>query len=211
LLSESHLLETLGGVVPVFGDLFDSGPADEGERVIAPLREIGAPIADLSARMPWVQAQKFLNADYPDGRCYYWKSLYLDRLDEEVIDVLMRHAQTRPSILFSVDIWLLGGAASRVPPTETAFWNRDAPYMLGIEANWELREDATANITWARNLFDAMSSYSGGGVYLNFPGFHEGPEALVQAAYDPNAKRLREVKAAYDPDDLFPGLLGRSG
>ena len=188
-----------------------TGPVDCGEAAIAPLREIGQPIADLSGCMPWVEAQKFLDPDYPDGRCYYWKSVYFDRLDAEVIDVLQRHAEKRPSVLSSIDIWLLGGAASRIAPTATAFWNRHSPYMLGIEANWERREDADANVRWARELFDAMEPYSDGGVYLNFPGFLEDRDALVRAAYGDNAERLRQVKTAYDPEDLFPGLLGRPG
>lgn len=187
-----------------------SGPVDEGERAIAPLRELGEPIADLSARMPWVDAQKFLDADYPNGRYYYWKSVYFERLDEEVIELLKRHTEARPSPLSSIDIWLLGGTASRIDPSETAFWNRKAPYMLGIEANWERREDADANIRWARGLFEAMQPYSSGGVYLNFPGFMEDRGTLVRAAYGENAQRLREIKAAYDPEGLFPGILGRA-
>jgi FAD/FMN-containing dehydrogenase len=185
-----------------------SGSAEDGERAIAPLREMGEPIADLSARMPWVDAQKFLDADYPNGRCYYWKSLYFERLDEEVIELLKAHTEARPSPLSSIDIWLLGGAASRIDPSETAFWNRKTPYMLGIEANWERLEDADANIRWARGLFDAMQPYSSGGVYLNFPGFLEDREALVRAAYGENTERLREIKAGYDPEGLFPGILG---
>jgi FAD/FMN-containing dehydrogenase len=187
-----------------------SGPVDEGERAIAPLREMGEPIADLSARMPWVEAQRFLDADYPNGRNYYWKSIYFEHLDEEVIELLKRHTEARPSPLSSIDIWLLGWTASRIDPSETAFWNRKASYMLGIEANWERREDADANIRWARGLFEAMQPYSSGGVYLNFPGFLEDREALVRAAYGENTGRLREIKAAYDPEGLFPGILGNA-
>ena len=186
-----------------------TGPVDDGEAAIAPLREIGRPIADLSGRMPWVEVQKFLDPNYPDGRCYYWKSLYLDRLDAEAIETLKRHAEARPSVISSINIWLLGGAASRIAPTATAFWNRHSSYMLGIEANWERREDADANVRWARELFDAMQPYSGGGVYLNFPGYLEDRDGLVRAAYGENAARLQQIKAAYDPEDLFPGLLGR--
>jgi hypothetical protein len=33
---------------------------------------------------------------------------------------------------------------------------------------------------------------------------------MIRAAYGPNAERLREIKAAYDPDGVFPGLLSRA-
>ena len=54
------------------------GPPDAGEKVLAPLRELATPIADLSGRMPYVQLQQFLDEDYPRGRHYYWKSAALD-------------------------------------------------------------------------------------------------------------------------------------
>ncbi len=73
-----------------------TGPFEKGEHVIAPLREIGTPIADLSAPMTWVEAQKFLDGDYPDGAFYYWKSLYIDRMDEETIKAIAEHTASRP-------------------------------------------------------------------------------------------------------------------
>jgi FAD/FMN-containing dehydrogenase len=184
-----------------------TGPAEAAEQVLAPLRNIGRPLADLSAQMPWAEAQKFLDADYPDGLYYYWKSLYLDRLDEKVIDVLAAYTASRPSSESSIDVWFLGGAASRVPPGATAFCQRQAPIMIGIEANFHHREDADANIAWARDLHRDLQPFSSGGNYLNFPGFVEDREDLLRGAYGPNLARLRRVKAQYDPQNLFPGLL----
>jgi hypothetical protein len=161
----------------------------------------------LSAPMTWIQAQRFLDDDYPDGGLYYWKSLYLDRLDGEVISTLSRHTKNRPSPMSSIDVWMLGGAGGRASSSETAFCRRDAPYMLGIEANWQRREDSEANIQWARTLYDDMQQFSQEGIYLNFPGFIEDKEALLQAAYGPNLERLRKVKAQYDPGGVFSGLL----
>ena len=79
--------------------------------------------------------------------------------------------------------------------------------MLGIEANWDKREDASANIDWARNVIKDMQRFTSGGSYLNFPGFVEEKEALLQGSYGPNLSRLREIKAKYDPSNLFSGLL----
>jgi FAD/FMN-containing dehydrogenase len=157
--------------------------------------------------MPWTEAQKFLDADYPEGLFYYWKSIYLNRIDEEVIGVLADHTEKRPSAESSIDVWFFGGAASRVPPGETAFDQRQAPIMIGIEANFHRREDAEANVAWARALHRDLQPFSGGGSYLNFPGFVEDKEDLLRGAYGPNLERLQKVKARYDPQNLFPGLL----
>ena len=184
-----------------------TGPFEEGEKVIAPLREIGTPIADLSAPMTWVEAQQFLDEDYPDGAFYYWKSIYMDHLDSEVLEALSRHTAARPSSESSIDVWMLEGAMSRINPGDTAFFKRDAPYMLGIEANWHKREDATANIDWAKNVVKDMQRFTKGGSYLNFPGFVEEREALLQGSYGTNLERLRAIKAKYDPLNFFPGIL----
>ncbi len=164
------------------------------------------PIADLSGPRRYLDVQKFFDADYPDGMFYYWKSAYLKRVDDEVIDALIRHAQTRPSPLTSLDLWFLGGAMNRVAPDKTAYARRDARYSLAIESNWTDPEQSDVNIAWSREVFDDMQRFSRG-AYLNFPGFVEDHERLLRDAYGPNLDRLREIKARYDPDNLFQGLL----
>lgn len=183
-----------------------SGPFEQGQAAIQPLRELAEPIADFSGPMPFAQVQTFLDADYPDGMLYYWKSAYLQRLDDEVIDVLIDHASRRPSALSSPDVWFLGGAFARAPPDQTAFARRDVPYVLGIEANWREPSQSDANIAWARAIYDAAQPFARG-LYLNFPGFVEDGDRLLQGAYEANYPRLQAVKARYDPDNLFQGTL----
>ena len=134
-----------GAPVLVVG-AFWAGHLAEGERAIQPFRELGTPIADLSGPMPYVAAQSLFDAEYPNGRRYYWKSIYLENLDDPVIAMLAEHAARRPSPLSSVDIWALGGAFARVTPDHGAFFRRDAPFLVGIEANWDEPEQDAANI-----------------------------------------------------------------
>jgi FAD/FMN-containing dehydrogenase len=184
-----------------------TGPFDQGEQVIAPLRSIGTPVADLSAPMSWTEAQQILDPDYPDGDFYYWKSIYLDRLDDDVVRALSRHTAARPSPLSSIDVWYLGRAMGRIGPTDTAFCQRSAPYMVGIEANWKDPGTSDANIDWAREVFADLQQFSSGGHYLNFPGFFEERERLLKGAYGPNLARLQAVKAHFDPGNMFCGAL----
>ena len=55
-----------------------AGEVDEGEEALGPLREFGEPIVDFSGPMPYVEAQKLLDEDYPNGKRYYWKSQNVD-------------------------------------------------------------------------------------------------------------------------------------
>ncbi|SDM97539.1 FAD/FMN-containing dehydrogenase [Halogranum gelatinilyticum] len=176
---------------------------ETGLNVLAPLREFDTPVLDFSGIMPYTEFQRVLDEDYPDGRRYYWKSTYLTGLSDAAIDAIVAASETAPSPLSTVDVWQLGGAIADVDEGETAFGERDAPYMLGIEANWDDAEGDDANIAWARELYETMQEFSPGGLYVNFPGFGEEGEELVRAVYGDNYDRLQQVKARYDPDNLF--------
>ena len=63
--------------------------------MLAPVRSFGAPIADLFAPLPYVQMQSILDAAFPFGMRYRWRSTFLERLPSEAIDVLSG-AERRP-------------------------------------------------------------------------------------------------------------------
>jgi FAD/FMN-containing dehydrogenase len=180
-----------------------TGEAEEGERVLRPLRELGGAIADLSARMPYTVAQSLFDEDYPDGWRYYWKSQNISALNDEVIEHLLTHAEAAPSDHSTVDIWYQGGAMSRIQASETAFGDRSAPVWVGVEANWEDAQDDEANIAWVRECVADMRRFSGGGAYLNFAGFFEEGDRLIREAFGENHKRLVDLKNKYDPTNLF--------
>ena len=54
---------------------------------------------------------------------------------------------------------------------------------------------------WAVGYYDAVHPHSSGGAYINFM-MEEGQER-VQASYRGNYDRLAEIKAKYDPNNLF--------
>jgi FAD/FMN-containing dehydrogenase len=184
-----------------------SGPFEKGEEAIRPFRELGEPLADLSGPMPFQEVQQFLDADYPDGRNYYWKSSYLEELSDETIAKLIAHTKTRPSQLTSIDVWFLGGALQRVPAGATAFGQRQSPFLIGVESNWDEADREEENIGWAREVIEDMQSISDAAAYLNFPGFSEEGEAQLVKAFGDNFPRLQEVKAKYDPDNVFRANL----
>ena len=184
-----------------------SGAQEDAEEATKPLRELAEPVVDMSGPMPFLVAQQLFDPEYPDGRRYYWKSTYLSDVGSAEADLLGRYAASRPSALSSIDVWFLGGAMRNEPDGGSAFAKRDASYLLGIEANWDDARDDDANITWVRELFGEASELSPGGTYLNFPGFVEEGEQLLRETYGANYERLQEVKAAYDPDNVFRSNL----
>jgi FAD/FMN-containing dehydrogenase len=195
---ESHGEPYVALLAPYPGD-----DPEEGERVLRPMREIAEPIADLSGVMRYMDAQAILDEDYPDGWRYYWKSVNVPDLSGAVIERLAGHAAAAPSPHSTIDVWYQGGAIARVGEDETAFANRGEPYLLGIEGNWEGERGSDENVAWVRDVFSDMRSFSGGGIYLNFPGFLEEGEELLHEGYGRNYARLVDVKTKYDPTNLF--------
>jgi FAD/FMN-containing dehydrogenase len=102
-----------------------SGPLEAGEAFIEPLRRLGEPILDLSGRWPYLQVQQAFDPLFPKGEfAHYWKSLYLDRLDDAAIDLIFAQYQARPSTRTLIPIRHLGGAIRRVAGASTAFGDR---------------------------------------------------------------------------------------
>ena len=180
-----------------------AGPVEEGEQALAPLREFADPIADFSELMPYTEFQQLLDEDYPDGMRYYWKSLYLDGLSDSAIDGIEYWANAAPSPLSTVDVWQLGGAITDVGLEESAFAGRHAPFLLGVEANWEDPANDDANVDWVRDCLDDMRQFSDGSVYLNFPGFFEEGDDMMQTTFGPAYEPLVALKDEYDPTNLF--------
>jgi FAD/FMN-containing dehydrogenase len=180
------------------------GPADEGERVVAPLRSFGEPLVDFSGRMPYRTIQALYDGLFPKGRdrCY-WKSTYLSRLDDEVIGEITARMAKRPSEMTFASIWKFGGFVQRVAADATAFGDRSMPFMLSLDAIWPGADDDDANIGWVRSFWQDMQRYSTGRLYLNFPGHGEGA-SLVRDAFGAEVyARLAKIKHRYDPDNLF--------
>ena len=201
--AEAFPADIHGKAVVIIAAMY-AGDAAEGERILKPLRELAKPVLDLSGQMPYAVMQSAFDPFFPKGWLYYWKSRYLDRLDQETIRAITHYASTRPSPMSLMALWHVGGgAASRVPADATAFGTRDAPYLISFDTTWTDPAHTDQNIAWTRAAWADMGRFGGGGLYLNFAGFGEEKEALVRAGYGANYERLAALKATYDPENLF--------
>jgi FAD/FMN-containing dehydrogenase len=92
---------------------------------------------------------------------------------------------------------------SRVDEAATAYGGRDAAFLVTGEVSWTEPSQSDDAIAFGREFWDAMGKHSTGGLYLNFPGLGEEKEELVKAGYGTNYERLAQLKAKYDPTNLF--------
>jgi len=177
-----------------------AGAADEGERVLQPLRQLATPVLDLSGQMPFCMVQKSFDPFFPKGgHLYYNKSTDLKSLDDEVLDALILRAHEKPTPASILVLWLYGGAMSRVPVNATLFRGRDVPILYSIDLAWDDPAESEKHIRWAREYIKALQPYSAGGLYTNFA---SDPEAAT-AAFGANYQRLVELKNKHDPYNFF--------
>lgn len=186
-----------------------TGDVVDGARLVEPMRALGEPLIDLSGPIPWLAMQGLFDPFVPkEGLRYYWKSVYLNGLDEELIDHLVDVAATIPSKNTYHVILPFGGAMSRVPADATAFGRRDIPYVFEFDSMWPDAADDDRNLEWTRSAWQRTQEFSPGGLYLNFPGFGEDEETMVRSSVgDANYRRLVALKDKYDPTNLFRSNL----
>jgi FAD/FMN-containing dehydrogenase len=179
-----------------------SGTTEQAEEFFAPIRaKFGPPILDWVGPIPHPVLQGMFDGLYPAGDQWYWKADFFNELTDEAIDRHVEFGSNLPTWQSTMHLYPVDGAASRVANDATA-WNwRDAKWgqvIVGVSKDAADKDRITA---WARAYWEAMHPHSAGGAYVNMM-MEEGQER-VQASYGDNYDRLAQVKATYDPGNLF--------
>jgi FAD/FMN-containing dehydrogenase len=181
-----------------------AGPADQGERLLAPVRAIAPPAIDTLAPVRYAEWQSSLDWRWPYGRRYYWKSHMTPVLSDGLLDAIAEYAARAPSEFSRITIEHYHGAYSRVHRSDTAYWHRDASYQVVIAAGWENPAVDAAVIAWVREAHEAMSPFATNAAFLNFTVVDEDDrQARTRAGYGDNYQRLAEIKTKFDPTNLF--------
>jgi FAD/FMN-containing dehydrogenase len=180
------------------------GPVEAGEALLRPWREWRAPLLDGFHAMPFSQVAA-VSQDPEAPTASLGSGALLSELGDAAIPVLLRNAlpgeQSCP--LVSTEIRHAGGAINRVDPRQNAFSRRDgmlAMHMIGMAPSPEAARAVGAHIA---RFKQELAPYLAEGVYLNFV---DGEEALryTREAFAPDTyRRLKAVKAQYDPQNVF--------
>jgi FAD/FMN-containing dehydrogenase len=181
-----------------------NGAIEEGERVIAPLRSFGPPLADMVQPIPYTTMQTMLDEGFPNGLQNYWKSSFLREISDAAIDTMLAQFDAAPSPLTAMVIEQFGGAGARVGVEETAFSHRSGHSNFLIIARCADPAEAEQNVAWARGAWSAMQPWSDGGAYSNYvEGGAEGANRIREAYGPETYERLAELKRKYDPTNFF--------
>jgi len=196
LFPESHHLEKMCVIVWCY-----TGPLAEAESVFEPLRKFGPPAIDYAGPLPLPALQSMFDALYPPGLQSYWCADFFNRYDDKAIELHIKYGSQLPTMLSTMHIYPINGAAGRVGRQDTAWSYRDANFaqvIVGVDPDPKNNERITE---WAKNYWLALHPFSAGGGYVNMI-MDEGEER-VKAAYRDNYARLAQLKAKYDPNNFF--------
>ena len=189
------------GVTHALAVLCWSGPLEEGERAIRPLRDVAPVVAEHVGPMPYPALNSAFDALVPPGLQHYWKANFVGELTDEAIEAHVKHGAQVPVVNSTVHVYPINGACHRVGPEDTAFAYRDANFATVIAGMWPDPADNDANIAWVRDYYDAIAPLSEEGGYVNFMAGDD--QARIRANYRQNYDRLAAVKREYDPGNLF--------
>lgn len=194
---ELHFTPAYALAVVSFGD------EESHARLTQPVKEALEPIVELITPIPYVGLQQMFDASAPWGMHNYEKAVYLAELSDGAIDTILEHQARKMSPLSFVPIFVLGGAYQQADENATAFGgSREVRYIVNISATAMSPEDYDAERAWSRAYWSALVEHAVGiGSYVNFMTDYE--QDRVRNAYGPKFERLQQIKAVYDPNNVF--------
>jgi FAD/FMN-containing dehydrogenase len=187
------------GKLVIMAMLVYAGDAAEGERVIAPFRELATPIADMVKPMQYPEIYPPEEGEYHPVAAS--RTMFVDRIDRPIAEFILEQLQSSKAFMAVAQLRVLGGAMSRVPVDATAFAHRNSRIMVNLAALYEGPAEKPTHEAWVTS-FAAALQQDDTGAYVNFLG--EDGEARIRAAYPGSTwDRLCMIKAQYDPTNLF--------
>jgi FAD/FMN-containing dehydrogenase len=177
------------------------GPPEQADAVFAPVRELGPPILDGIAEVPYPGLQGAFDELYPPGLQWYWRHDFVRELPDEAIERHVEMGHKLPSVHSTMHMYPIDGAVHDVGAADTAFGYRDCRWsqvIVGVDPDPAKADELRS---FAVEYWEALHPYSAGGAYVNMM-MDEGPER-VRASYGGNYDRLTTVKGKYDPDNVF--------
>ena len=185
---------TPDGVRVIMMDVVYNGDPAAGEKELAPLREIGSPIADGVILQDYTVLQTNLDAAFGHGIRSYAKNGMVKGWTQELVNVMVENDDPRIFVANHV----AGGAVKRVGELDTAFPHRNAEIMLVVLAGWMDAEQDDGLIAACRDYYKAIEPHLGG-----YYGNIDFDQDKAVGNFGPAYERLTKIKGQYDPGNLF--------
>jgi FAD/FMN-containing dehydrogenase len=195
-IPEDRVGEPLCGVMHCW-----TGDEEQGAALIDSFRQVATPVGEHVGVMPFADVNALFDGLVPRGLQHYWKAAFVTELTDDAIEAHFRHGPGVPAMNSTMHIYPINGACHDVAADATAFGHRDASFATVIAGMWPDPAENEANTAWVKDYYAAIAPYSDAGGYINFASADDQPR--VPDNYGSNYARLRDIKRAYDPENLF--------
>lgn len=178
------------------------GTPSEAEEMLTPLISLLG--CELSLEyVSFLEATTKIGEVYPSSEMFQSTGRFVvDPLTKEEISKLVDiiHEVPKGSITTGLTLYAMGKKVAKIPKERTAFFYRDANYILSLQSVWDDCRYQKINREWVESKFPILENMTAGS-YVNFP--YSGLEDYMKAYYGQNAAGLKWVKKKYDPCNIF--------
>ena len=177
-----------------------SGPESKADKVLAPLKKLGEPLANTIKAVDYVAIQKSFDNSDPRTGGDYTKSGFTSGIPDGLINAIADHFEPHPDRLTWLYFQQSGGAIGRVDADATAFAHRYSSHSVAPVASWNPGADPAPHFAYVRSYWKELEPHTRG-FYTNEVA--DESQMVVNANYQGNFDRLLKIKEQYDPTNLF--------
>lgn len=147
-------LSAFGGIYKLgaWVNAFFYGRPEEAGQILEPLLNIPGITLENIEYVPFIDAVKIIGAGYPKREAFQTAGRFVQRyLSQDELATLIYIMDNAPSDRdSSIRVYSLGGAVRDTGIDATAFFYRQANYIMAITSSWESEEAAPAHKEWVK-------------------------------------------------------------
>jgi FAD/FMN-containing dehydrogenase len=177
-----------------------SGPENEAEKALAPLRALGTPIVDTVKAWDYVELQRSGDNTEPRNDAQYMKAGFINDVPDSLINAIADGLEPMDRRSVFLYCQQSGGAIGRIPANATAFAHRKSVANMFVIVTWPNEDDSAPHVDYIRNYWRSLEPATDG--YYTVDTSDESRE-VRHGNYQGNFPRLMALKKKYDPTNLF--------
>jgi FAD/FMN-containing dehydrogenase len=179
-----------------------SGAPEGAEAAVASFGSLASPVTGSFGNMTYVDLQKRHDETLAWGQRHYSKGGFLGKIDGAAIACMKEAIASAPTADSDIYVLQLGGAINDIEETATPYSGRAASYYWIASAIWNESIDDARCMDWGRKAAKSLAAISMQGNYVNEQADF-GKDVAIGAYGAEKYNRLTELKARYDPTNLF--------
>ena len=180
-----------------------AGEPELDAQLLPALRALGRPVAERINGLSYLELQRIDDTLEGHALRRYWKGHFFRSLPDEALDAFLLRGTPDGygELLPGASLQAYGGAIAEVPDADSAFSQRDAMFEFVSSARWSDAAEDEQRMCAARRYAASLEPFASG-MYVNAMS-DEGAAGVARAYSPAKLARLRALKSAYDPDNVF--------